>query len=59
MVLGLRRIDQRGVRAETVQLLRHGEGGFRLWRGDEPPAPGATPSWTANRMKDRPLIYFP
>ena len=47
-----------GVRVEQVHLLRHGKGGFRLWQGD-PPAVGAAPTWTANRMKDGPVIYFP
>lgn len=47
-----------GVDVQTVYLVRHRKGGFRLWQG-EPPTVGQPPQWTANRMKDRPIIYFP
>lgn len=47
-----------GVRVEQVHLVRHRKSGFRLWQGDRP-TPGTAPTWTANRMKDRPIIYFP
>jgi hypothetical protein len=47
-----------GVRVEQVHLLRHGKGGFRAWQG-EPPAVGTAPTWMANRMGDRPIIFFP
>ncbi len=44
-----------GVRVETVCVLRQRKAGFRLWRGGRATA-GAVPTWTAGRMKERPLF---